>query len=103
MDSRFVRYDWHHSLGHFIEEAGECLAAAGKIARWGLPSYNPDLPREQRETNAEWLWRELRDLELSIGRLRSALLHESDACGIHLLQPRKSLNETLTVPERGQK
>jgi hypothetical protein len=57
-------------LAHLIEECGETLAAAGKTARFGLSSVNPELPKEQQETNAEWLWRELCDLEGAICRMK---------------------------------
>lgn len=53
-------------LGYLIEEAGEVLAAAGKSLRWGLNSYNPDVPFDQRETNQAWLLRELSDLKNAI-------------------------------------
>ena len=53
-------------LGYLVEEAGEVLAAAGKSIRWGLESVNPELPVEDQETNADWLWRELKDLKRAI-------------------------------------
>lgn len=61
-------------LGYLAEEAGEVLAAAGKSIRWGLESYNPEIPKSQRETNAAWLWREMGDLEGAIKRMRAWLL-----------------------------
>jgi NTP pyrophosphatase (non-canonical NTP hydrolase) len=60
-------------LGYLVEEAGEVLAAAGKSQRWGLDSSNPELPADQRETNADWLWREMRDLEGAIQRMKDFL------------------------------
>lgn len=57
-------------LGRFIEECGEALAAAGKTVRFGWDSWNPLIPASQRETNEEWLRREVDDLEAAIGRLR---------------------------------
>lgn len=57
-------------LGRFIEECGEALAAAGKTVRFGWDSWNPLVPVSQRETNEEWLRREVDDLEAAIGRLR---------------------------------
>ena len=53
-------------LGHLIEECGEVLAAAGKSLRWGLDGVNPELPVPERETNREWLLREMEDLELAL-------------------------------------
>lgn len=62
--------------GHMIEEAGEVLAAAGKTLRWGELSYNPELPREQREFNIEWLRREMKDLREAMDRLDGFLDEE---------------------------
>lgn len=57
-------------LGYLIEECGEVTAAAGKTIRWGLDSFNPELPVAEQETNQEWLLRELADLEQAIGYIR---------------------------------
>ncbi|QGH74867.1 hypothetical protein MAL1_00121 [Bacteriophage DSS3_MAL1] len=61
------------ALAHLIEETGEVLSAAGKTLRFGLDSYNPLLPVEERETNEEWLRREVQDLKLSIAHLEKEL------------------------------
>lgn len=61
--------DERQALGYFIEECGECLAAAGKTLRWGFESFNPE-PGASRETNREWLFREVADLEQAIIRLK---------------------------------
>ena len=58
------------ALGYLVEECGEVLAAAGKSQRWGLDSWNPTLPEVERETNENWLLRELRDLETAIKLVR---------------------------------
>lgn len=60
-------------LGYLVEECGEVLAAAGKSLRWGLLSVNPEIPTSEQETNAEWLARELDDLEAAIARVREVL------------------------------
>lgn len=60
-------------LGHVVEECGEVLAAIGKSQRFGLDSVNPLLPAEERETNRDWLKRELVDLKQAIARLEGAL------------------------------
>ena len=73
MKDKYIVHDLPHTLAHFIEECGEALSAAGKALRWGLDSYNPELPPEQRETNQEWLERELDDVEGAIDRLREQL------------------------------
>lgn len=59
--------------GLVVEECGEVLAAAGKTLRWGELSYNPELPREQREFNIEWLRREMKDLRGAMDRLEKYL------------------------------
>jgi len=59
------------ALAHLVEEMGEVMAAVGKTQRFGLESYNPLLPPEQRETNEQWLRREVDDLKLTIAKLES--------------------------------
>lgn len=66
-DPRFA--DKGSALGRFIEECGEALAAAGKTVRFGWECFNP-LPGASRESNEEWLRREMADLELAIARLK---------------------------------
>ncbi|MGH2343402.1 hypothetical protein ACRC7T_18205 [Segnochrobactraceae bacterium EtOH-i3] len=75
-DPRFLQRGFGPSLSHLIEEAGEALAAAGKLQRWGAESVNPLLAAEQQERNIDWLMRELSDVEEAIRRLRSAALQE---------------------------
>jgi NTP pyrophosphatase (non-canonical NTP hydrolase) len=53
-------------MGYLVEECGEVLAATGKSLRWGLDSFNPELPSQERESNRLWLKRELADLKLAI-------------------------------------
>ena len=65
------------ALGYLIEECGEVLAAAGKTMRWGPDGYNPELPKKDRETNVDWLLREITDLEGAIGRFRSFVILET--------------------------
>ena len=58
-------------LGLLIEELGEAIAAAGKMLRYGGDSVNPELePGEPfyHETNEEWLYRELGDVEEAVSR-----------------------------------
>jgi len=52
-------------LGYLIEECGETMSAVGKTIRWGFESYNPE-PNASRETNREWIKRELIDLKRAI-------------------------------------
>lgn len=71
--SKYIQAGFKKTLAHFIEECGESLAAAGKTQRWGLECYNPELPEDQRETNKDWLLREISDLENVIVRLKQEL------------------------------
>ena len=60
-------------LGYLVEECGEVLAAVGKTLRWGPASTNPEIDPADRETNAEWVLRELADLEQAMARVRKSL------------------------------
>ena len=53
-------------IGYLVEECGEVITAIGKTIRWGLDSYNPELSANERETNREWVLRELKDLKRAI-------------------------------------
>lgn len=53
-------------LGYLVEECGETITAIGKTLRWGLDSFNPELPENKQETNREWIGRELKDLKRAI-------------------------------------
>ena len=60
-------------LGYLIEKCGEVLYAANRV-RWGTTeSYNPDVPAEERETNREWLLRELKDLRRAMHLIEEEL------------------------------
>jgi len=72
-DPRFLQAGFDKQLAHLVEECGEVLAAAGKTQRWGRESYNPLIPVNQRETNIDWLMREIADLEEAIARLRATV------------------------------
>lgn len=63
-------------IGYLVEECGEVQAALGKTIRWGLRSYNPELPEEQRESNAQWILRELKDLRRAINFVEEELYLE---------------------------
>ncbi len=74
MNSRYLQKGFKKQLAHTIEEAGEMLAAAGKTLRWGLKSFDPMSnarlnDKGTKETNRQWLTRELEDLQLAVGRL----------------------------------
>lgn len=72
-EQKYIQKGFDKTLAHFIEECGECLAAAGKTQRWGLESVNPELSPEQQETNKDWLIREIKDLKSVINRLEQEL------------------------------
>lgn len=55
--------------GKAVEEMGELLAALGKALRWGWRSYNPELPENERETNAAWVRREMTDVRDALDNL----------------------------------
>lgn len=73
MKKEYMPVTLDQKLGYLVEECGEVLAAVGKTQRWGLESTNPELPPNERETNREWILRELVDLELAIDIVRSEL------------------------------
>ena len=60
-------------LGYLVEEAAEVLTAVGKTLRWGLDSFNPELPFSKREYNRDWILRELKDLKRAIRIVEEAL------------------------------
>lgn len=74
---KYLPTDVGGMLGHVVEECGEVCMAIGKTFRFGLESYNPEVEEDKRETNAEWILREIDDLELSINRLRDELTHNT--------------------------
>lgn len=81
MQRQYLRNDFTSVLAHAVEEAGEFLAAAGKTQRWGPESFNPELPEAERETNRDWLLRELKDLRFALSRLELAMNGALDGRG----------------------
>lgn len=53
-------------LGYLVEECGEVMSAVGKSQRWGLESFNPEIPEDDAEKIFEWILRELKDLRRAI-------------------------------------
>lgn len=74
-DPRFLQDGFDKQLAHLVEECGEVLAAAGKTQRWGRYSTNP-LLETNRETNNQWLKRELKDLREAMDRLERTMAHD---------------------------
>lgn len=58
------------ALAHIVEECGEVISAAGKSQRFGPYSVNPELPKGQQETNIDWLFREMEDVERAFNTFR---------------------------------
>lgn len=72
-DQKYMRPGLPFAMGKAIEEAGEFLAALGKTQRWGWLSSNPELPPEQRETNEQWVRREIADLRGALDNLEQQM------------------------------
>ena len=70
---KYYPHTLDEKLAKLVEECGEVVAATGKTQRFGLDSSNPELPPDRRETNREWLKRELADLVEAIRIIREAL------------------------------
>lgn len=68
-DPKYMRPGLDFAVGKAIEECGEVCAALGKTLRWGWNSYNPELPPKDRETNADWVRREIADLRGALDNL----------------------------------
>lgn len=73
MKKRYFVDDFPHCLGHVIEECGEVCQAAGKLLRWGPQSYDPMIRFGLRETNIDWLTRELTGLKEAIVNLERVI------------------------------
>lgn len=67
--AKYMRPGLDFARGKAIEELGELQAALGKSLRWGWQSVNPELPREQQETNAAWVRREIADVRGALDNL----------------------------------
>lgn len=66
MKKEYMPLDHNSRLFYLIEELGELQSALGKAGRWGMESSNPELPPEERETNAEWIKREIADVRAAL-------------------------------------
>ena len=70
---RYMRPGLDFAVGKAVEELGELQAALGKTLRWGWDSYNPELPENERETNAAWVLREISDVRGALDNLEREL------------------------------
>ena len=66
MEKEYIPKTLEQKLGYLIEECGELQSALGKTIRWGLDSFNPELPPNERELNREWIDREIQDVKRAI-------------------------------------
>ncbi len=71
--AKYMRPGLDFARGKTIEELGELQAALGKSLRWGWRSVNPDLPRSEQETNADWVRREMADVRGALDNLEREL------------------------------
>jgi hypothetical protein len=78
VNPKYFRNDFHGILFHVVQEASEVTKEAMKIAMYGLDSFNPELPIEQRETNRHALLREIDDLRHHLDRLYLATQNEKE-------------------------
>lgn len=83
-DQKYMRPGLPFAMGKAVEEAGEFLAAMGKTMRWGWNSYNPEVPKNARESNADWVRREMADLRGALDNLE----REMDDATVGLLDQR---------------
>ena len=68
-DQKYMRPGLDFARGKAIEEIGELGAALGKSLRWGWASVNPEIPEHQRESNAVWVKREMKDVRDALDNL----------------------------------
>lgn len=72
-DDKYMRSGMAFAVGKLVEECGELQAALGKTLRWGWNEYNPEVAVSDRETNEEWVRREMADVEGAILNLKTEL------------------------------
>lgn len=84
MKAKYLPKSLGGKIGWLDEECSEVGAACAKTLRvcleWhggniagALADYNPELPPEERETNRDWILREIKDLEAAIKAVKKAL------------------------------
>lgn len=75
---QYIPHSLEQKLGYLMEECGEVMHATGKSIRWGFQGANPEIPEEERITNAQWLLDELNDLKRAISWVENHLEKEKD-------------------------
>ncbi len=74
-DPRYMRPGVAFAVGKAVEELGELQAALGKTLRWGWLNSNPEPNVTYRETNLEWVRREIADVRGALDNLEKTLDH----------------------------
>lgn len=69
----YIPQTFEQKLGYLIGEAGEAIAEAGRVVRFGVQGFNPELPVEEQIPNGQLLQNELRDLQRAIDYMRAEL------------------------------
>lgn len=72
-DLKYMRPGLPFAIGKAVEELGELQAALGKTLRWGWQSSNPELPPNARETNIDWVRREIADVRHALDNLEGEI------------------------------
>jgi hypothetical protein len=72
-DSKYMRPGFLFAVGKAVEEMGELSAELGKTIRWGINSFNPELPLSQQETNRQWIEREMIDVRGALDNLETEM------------------------------
>jgi hypothetical protein len=75
---KYMRPGLDFAVGKTVEELGELQAALGKTLRWGWDSCNPEIPRAERESNEQWVRREIDDVRGALDNLEHELNHRGD-------------------------
>lgn len=99
-DPKYMRPGLDFARGKAIEEAGELIAALGKSMRWGWESVNPEIPVHQRETNANWVRREMADLRGALDNLEMEMSEKLTAEGY--LRSIRSATTNASTKEDGK-
>jgi len=73
MNKQYLPEDFEGKLVCALEEMAEASMSICKVLRFGSAGVDPRLPLESRETNAEAVLREFRDVRFALRRVEEAL------------------------------
>lgn len=83
MKAKYLPKTTGGKIARLGEEAAEVATACNKTLRIcleersgiedALEGFNPELPKNDRETNRDWILREIKDLEHAIQAVKKAL------------------------------